>query len=62
MCGNYFFIVRYCSSDWETMKESCQMLDQFGIPYDKKVVSAHRTPQLMFEFSNEARANGYDAS
>ncbi|GEQ04773.1 N5-carboxyaminoimidazole ribonucleotide mutase [Staphylococcus gallinarum] len=48
------------SSDWETMKESCQMLDQFGIPYDKKVVSAHRTPQLMFEFSNEARANGYD--
>jgi 5-(carboxyamino)imidazole ribonucleotide mutase len=42
------------------MKESCQMLDQFGIPYDKKVVSAHRTPQLMFEFSNEARANGYD--
>lgn len=48
------------SSDWETMKESCQMLDQFGIQYDKKVVSAHRTPQLMFEFSNEARANGYD--
>jgi 5-(carboxyamino)imidazole ribonucleotide mutase len=36
------------------------MLEQFEIPYDKKVVSAHRTPQLMFEFSNEARANGYD--
>ena len=48
------------SSDWETMKESCQMLDQFEIPYDKKVVSAHRTPQLMFEFSKEARTNGYD--
>lgn len=42
------------------MKESCLMLEQFEIPYDKKVVSAHRTPQLMFEFSNEARANGYD--
>jgi len=48
------------SSDWDTMKESCLMLEQFEIPYDKKVVSAHRTPQLMFEFSNEARANGYD--
>lgn len=48
------------SSDWETMKESCAMLEEFEIPYDKKVVSAHRTPQLMFEFSNEARANGYD--
>ena len=53
-------VIMGSSSDWETMKESCQMLDQFGIPYDKKVVSAHRTPQLMFEFSNEARANGYD--
>ncbi|CCI60368.1 phosphoribosylaminoimidazole carboxylase catalytic subunit [Staphylococcus equorum subsp. equorum Mu2] len=48
------------SSDWETMKESCLMLDQLEIPYDKKVVSAHRTPQLMFEFSKEAREKGYD--
>ncbi len=36
------------------------MLDQLEIPYDKKVVSAHRTPQLMVDFSKEARANGYD--
>jgi len=36
------------------------MLDQLEIPYDKKVVSAHRTPQLMFEFSKEAREKGYD--
>ncbi|ALM56606.1 phosphoribosylaminoimidazole carboxylase [Staphylococcus equorum] len=48
------------SSDWETMKESCLMLDQLEIPYDKKVVSAHRTPQLMVEFSKEAREKGYD--
>lgn len=48
------------SSDWETMKESCSTLDQLEIPYDKKVVSAHRTPQLMVDFSKEARANGYD--
>lgn len=48
------------SSDWEIMKESCLMLDEFDIPYDKKVVSAHRTPQLMFEFANQAKQNGYD--
>ncbi len=48
------------SSDWEIMKESCLMLDEFDIPYDKKVVSAHRTPQLMFEFANQAKQNGHD--
>ena len=36
------------------------MLDEFNIPYDKKVVSAHRTPQLMFEFASQAKQNGYD--
>lgn len=53
-------VIMGSSSDWETMKESCLMLDQLEIPYDKKVVSAHRTPQLMFEFSKEARDKGYD--
>ncbi len=48
------------SSDWETMKESCQMLEQLEIPYEKKVVSAHRTPQLMYEFAKGARDDGYD--
>lgn len=48
------------SSDWDIMKESCLMLDEFNIPYDKKVVSAHRTPQLMFEFASQAKQNGYD--
>ena len=47
-------------SDWEIMKESCLMIDEFDIPYDKKVVSAHRTPQLMFEFASQAKQNGYD--
>lgn len=36
------------------------MLEQLEIPYEKKVVSAHRTPQLMYEFSKGARDNGYD--
>ena len=42
------------------MKESCQMLEQLDIPYEKKVVSAHRTPQLMYEFAKGARDDGYD--
>ena len=53
-------VIMGSSSDWEIMKESCKMLEEFEIPYDKKVVSAHRTPQLMFEFASEARQNGYD--
>lgn len=42
------------------MQESCKILEQFEIPYDKKVVSAHRTPKLMFDFASEAHANEYD--
>ena len=38
-------------SDWETMKKTCQILEELGIPYDKKVVSAHRMPDEMFAFS-----------
>ncbi|KDE95883.1 MULTISPECIES: 5-(carboxyamino)imidazole ribonucleotide mutase [Staphylococcus] len=53
-------VIMGSSSDWEIMKESCLMLDEFNIPYDKKVVSAHRTPQLMFEFASQAKQNGYD--
>ena len=45
-------------SDWETMKHACEALDQLGIPYEKKVVSAHRTPDLMFEYAETARAAG----
>ncbi|MGJ5712266.1 5-(carboxyamino)imidazole ribonucleotide mutase [Staphylococcus auricularis] len=53
-------VIMGSSSDWTMMKESCDMLETFGIPYDAKVVSAHRTPQLMYEFASEARDNGYD--
>ncbi|BCU51986.1 5-(carboxyamino)imidazole ribonucleotide mutase [Staphylococcus auricularis] len=53
-------VIMGSSSDWTMMKESCDMLETFGIPYDAKVVSAHRTPQLMYEFASEARNNGYD--
>lgn len=45
-------------SDWETMKKAAQVLDDFGVAYEKKVVSAHRTPDLMFQHAEEARARG----
>ncbi|WP_411824902.1 5-(carboxyamino)imidazole ribonucleotide mutase [Leptospira sp. 'Mane'] len=46
-------------SDWETMKESCRLLEEFSVPYHKEIVSAHRSPDLMFEFAKNARGNGY---
>jgi len=46
------------SSDWETMKHTCDVLDELQIPYEKQVVSAHRTPDLMFEYAEEARGRG----
>ena len=45
-------------SDWETMKHACEALDRLEIPYEKKVVSAHRTPDFMFEYAETARAAG----
>lgn len=51
-------IVMGSKSDWETMKRAADVLDLFGMPYEKKVVSAHRTPDLMFKFAQEARARG----
>lgn len=52
-------VVMGSSSDFETMKETCDLLGKFGILYEKKVVSAHRTPDLLFEFSKSARENGF---
>lgn len=45
-------------SDWETMKNACGVLEELGIPYEKKVVSAHRTPDLMFEYAEQAAGRG----
>lgn len=51
-------VIMGSTSDWETMKFTCDILDEFGIAYQKKVVSAHRTPDYMFEFAKDARASG----
>lgn len=45
-------------SDWETMQHACDVLDDLGIHYEKKVVSAHRTPDLMFQYAESAKERG----
>ncbi len=52
-------IVMGSESDWPTMKHAATILDDFGISYKAEVVSAHRTPDLMYSFANEAEANGF---
>ncbi|MCO7180081.1 5-(carboxyamino)imidazole ribonucleotide mutase [Lactococcus garvieae] len=46
-------------SDWETMKQAAHILEEFGIDFDKKVVSAHRTPEIMMNFAKNAEQQGY---
>lgn len=45
-------------SDWETMKHAVEMLEKFGIPHESRIVSAHRTPDLMAEFAKGAAERG----
>ncbi|MCD1261301.1 5-(carboxyamino)imidazole ribonucleotide mutase [Paenibacillus athensensis] len=51
-------VIMGSQSDWETMKLACNMLDELGVSYEKKVVSAHRTPDLMFEYAESAASRG----
>lgn len=47
-------------SDWETMKNASDILTDFGVPHECKVVSAHRTPDLLFEFAKAAEGRGIE--
>lgn len=51
-------VIMGSQSDWETMKHACDMLDELDVSYEKKVVSAHRTPDLMFEYASTAAERG----
>jgi len=51
-------VIMGSARDWETMKYSCEILDELHIPYEKQVVSAHRTPDLMFTYAEQARNRG----
>src|SRR5688500_2179471 len=45
-------------SDWETMRHASAILDELGIPHERRVVSAHRTPDLLFEYASTAEERG----
>jgi len=53
-------IIMGSTSDWETMKNAADTLDSLGVPYEVKVVSAHRTPDLLFEYADEAEKRGLE--
>lgn len=53
-------VIMGSKSDWLTMKSATDMLDEFGITYEVKVVSAHRTPDLMFEYAETAQDRGLE--
>jgi 5-(carboxyamino)imidazole ribonucleotide mutase len=54
-------IIMGSNSDWPTMQAAAKILGEFGVPYEARVVSAHRTPDLMFEYAAKARARGLKA-
>ncbi len=47
-------------SDWETLRHAAEILDQLGVPYEVRVVSAHRTPDLLYEYAQSAEARGLE--
>ena len=53
-------IIMGSKSDWETMKNAADVLAEFGVPHETKIVSAHRTPDLLFEFAKSAESRGLE--
>jgi len=53
-------IVMGSKSDWETMRAAADILDEFSVPHETKIVSAHRTPDLLFEFAKSAESRGLE--
>jgi 5-(carboxyamino)imidazole ribonucleotide mutase len=53
-------VVMGSASDWETMRHAAETLERFGVPYERRVVSAHRTPDLMALYAREAEARGLE--
>ncbi|AKB03970.1 5-(carboxyamino)imidazole ribonucleotide mutase [Vibrio cholerae] len=51
-------IIMGSKSDWPTMKHAAEMLDQFGVAYETRVVSAHRTPHLLADYASSAKERG----
>jgi 5-(carboxyamino)imidazole ribonucleotide mutase len=53
-------IIMGSSSDWETLQNAAEMLDKLSVPHEVRVVSAHRTPDLLFEYASTARSRGLE--
>ncbi len=51
-------VVMGSGSDWEVMQHACRLLEDFGVPFEARVVSAHRTPDDMYAYAEQARARG----
>ncbi|MCU0621689.1 MAG: AIR carboxylase family protein, partial [Gemmatimonadales bacterium] len=51
-------LVMGSDSDWETMQAAARRLQEFGVPYEARVVSAHRTPDLLLRYADEAAGRG----
>jgi len=54
-------VVMGSNSDWETMQHAVQMLEHFGVSYEKQVLSAHRMPDEMFAYAESAQSRGLKA-
>ena len=54
-------VIMGSTSDWGVMSAACETLEQLGIEYEQRVISAHRTPHLMFEYATTARERGIGA-
>ncbi|MEW6636573.1 MAG: 5-(carboxyamino)imidazole ribonucleotide mutase [Actinomycetota bacterium] len=53
-------VIMGSASDWETMRHAAETLERFGIPHERRVVSAHRTPELMARYAGEAEERGVE--
>jgi 5-(carboxyamino)imidazole ribonucleotide mutase len=53
-------IIMGSRSDWETLRHAAEMLEQFSVPHERRVVSAHRTPELMVQYAQEAQSRGLE--
>ena len=51
-------VVMGSDSDWDVMQHACKTLDEFGVPYESKIVSAHRTPDLLYQYAETAVKRG----
>ncbi len=53
-------VIMGSTSDWNVMKGACKVLEEFGVPYSRDIVSAHRTPEKLFEYAKNAKSLGYE--